>query len=1180
MANKFHKNLIEDDIHVIPARTYDTLTERDDDIPFHSNIANVNKVVRVDDVTIPPATPEAGYFILVATDPIWLEFTHSEFDEFIELIDTPLVYAGQKRKVLFVNEAEDGVEFANQLFFDPLLNRLGIGISTPPATLSVQGEGFFQNLVNSTTAFQVVNTFSSPVFNVDTFNLRVGIETATPAATLDVNGSLIVDTDTLFVDAPANKVGINELTPTAALHINGPAITALAGDALVLDSNFGDGVYINIGAQGAIGLDILGGVFMGFNSFYDTDLNINARLNAAPVGFVQFNSLGGILFATAPTGAAGSSIVANAVFSITNPGEVTFQNAIDTNDAFRILDADGGDPIFIVDSVNEHVGIRTIFPLRDLDVNGDLLVRAAFVDASFSNGTPGQVLTSTGTATSWLEPIGDVKGPDGAANNAITRFDGNTGKLIQNSITFLDDLGGITIPIGGGLSVDGATFNVDVATRFVKIGQAGSPLAKLHVNTLSPANIGFMIQGSPIQVADLMQITNDIGGLLLRFTEAGDLIVDTTTLVVDSANNRVGIGTALPSESLHVAGNLRVTGAFFDSLNSPGLNEQILRSTATGTAWSLVTVSSVGDLTVPDGADLIVGTDKLIVDANTGNVRISVPIPQNSVRLQVSSNDILRVALLVQGANGQNSDVFQITDHLLNQFLKVTASGTLVVDTDTLFVDSGLQRVGIGTATPSQKLHIVGAMRLTGALFDSTNSPGTIGQILSSTVTGTDWITGVGDVVGPITATLNAVARYADGTGKKIKDSLLTVDDTGVAILTHATGGSTLRINSTAVNAATYVHLTNIAGAVALFGCDGNGFTGPTRVNDASIGNFNVAAGDLNFFTAATFRGRFLFNGDFEVDTNTLYVDASLNRVGIGITVPTQLLHVAGSMRLQDQFYDGNNLPGLAGQILSSTATTTEWVDETSSGDVFGPALSVDTSVARFNGTNNKTIEDSNLTISDGGNMNLTAPNGTAVFATFSTTVNNSNYAIFTNEAGTRAIFGCDGGGLSSISRVNDATMANFNPTAGGLNFLTNALLRGRFLFNGDLEVDTDTFYVETLNARVGVGTITPNSKLQVLGSFAVDRLPITVSSVSVDEMIIAITAIPGGGLTVTMQTIDLVVGRLFIIKDESGNASNPNPITIATQGGQTIDGVASVNITVAYGVMRLYSNGTNLFSW
>ncbi len=39
---------------------------------------------------------------------------------------------------------------------------------------------------------------------------------------------------------------------------------------------------------------------------------------------------------------------------------------------------------------------------------------------------------------------------------------------------------------------------------------------------------------------------------------ASELVVDTTTLVVDSTNNRVGIGTATPSAALDVTGDVSI----------------------------------------------------------------------------------------------------------------------------------------------------------------------------------------------------------------------------------------------------------------------------------------------------------------------------------------------------------------------------------------------------------------------------------------------------------------------------------------------------------------------------------------------------------------------------------------------------------------------------------------------
>ena len=53
---------------------------------------------------------------------------------------------------------------------------------------------------------------------------------------------------------------------------------------------------------------------------------------------------------------------------------------------------------------------------------------------------------------------------------------------------------------------------------------------------------------------------------------------------------------------------------------------------------------------------------------------------------------------------------------------------------------NGNGNLGIGLINPTQKLHVSGNMRLTGAYYDRLNSPGTAGQILSSTVNGTEWI--------------------------------------------------------------------------------------------------------------------------------------------------------------------------------------------------------------------------------------------------------------------------------------------------------------------------------------------------------------------------------------------------------------------------------------------------------
>jgi hypothetical protein len=66
---------------------------------------------------------------------------------------------------------------------------------------------------------------------------------------------------------------------------------------------------------------------------------------------------------------------------------------------------------------------------------------------------------------------------------------------------------------------------------------------------------------------------------------------------------------------------------------------------------------------------------------------------------------------------------------------------------------------------------------------------------------------------------------------------------------------------------------------------------------------------------------------------------------------------------------------------------------------------------------------------------------------------------------------------------------------------------------------------------------------------------------------------------TITLPTAVGSAGKVYIVKDESGGAL-VNNITLATTGGQTIDGAATIAIALNYGVARVYSDGANWFTF
>ena len=103
------------------------------------------------------------------------------------------------------------------------------------------------------------------------------------------------------------------------------------------------------------------------------------------------------------------------------------------------------------------------------------------IQAIASVGIAGEVLTSNGAGalpTFQANASGDVIGPGSSTDNALVRWDGTTGKLIQNGVITEDDTGNLSISAavsGGSLSALVAnTSNTASATAFFEAQVAGS----------------------------------------------------------------------------------------------------------------------------------------------------------------------------------------------------------------------------------------------------------------------------------------------------------------------------------------------------------------------------------------------------------------------------------------------------------------------------------------------------------------------------------------------------------------------------------------------------------------------------------------------------------------------------------------------------------------------------------
>jgi hypothetical protein len=87
----------------------------------------------------------------------------------------------------------------------------------------------------------------------------------------------------------------------------------------------------------------------------------------------------------------------------------------------------------------------------------------------------------------------------------------------------------------------------------------------------------------------------------------------------------LGIGTTNPSQSLHIIGNARITGAIYDSTNATGTAGQVLQSTATGTLWATAAAAGGGSGTFDTG---ITTTTFVSVDSGIGTAITGVGATQ------------------------------------------------------------------------------------------------------------------------------------------------------------------------------------------------------------------------------------------------------------------------------------------------------------------------------------------------------------------------------------------------------------------------------------------------------------------------------------------------------------------------------------------------------------------------
>ena len=244
-----------------------------------------------------------------------------------------------------------------------------------------------------------------------------------------------------------------------------------------------------------------------------------------------------------------------------------------------------------------------------------------------------------------------------------------------------------------------------------------SPLGELHVKNVSElytdldgsdAAVNFLDNNSDVWRIGIRASDNSF-----RFSQDATSLGSNVRFTIADGGN-VGIGTDSPGHKLQVNdGNVAITGGTTSTLFMNITTNQLY-----GDVNGVVILKANNNLRLNTN-----GAERMRIIDN-GNVGIGTTNP--SEKLEVAGNARITGDVTLSNGNALRwtSDDVRIEGTTAGDNIKFYVANTEI-----------LQLAQSGTLAT-----ITGNLRVTGAYYDSNNSPGTANQVLVSTVTGTDWI--------------------------------------------------------------------------------------------------------------------------------------------------------------------------------------------------------------------------------------------------------------------------------------------------------------------------------------------------------------------------------------------------------------------------------------------------------
>ena len=344
----------------------------------------------------------------------------------------------------------------------------------------------------------------------------------------------------------------------------------------------------------------------------------------------------------------------------------------------------------------------------------------------------------------------------------------------------------------GGLTITGSS------TITFKAGVAGDTYAVFNDNgavSLRHNNIVKLeTTADGIKVVDRIEASTTNTNLQVQGNGTGFLEVRSADGVtagkiqINNAANSQSIGIQAPTLASSYVLTLPTTdGGPTEVLSTDG-NGVLSWVTNAGGGSGITGTGVANRATFWTGASTVSSDDAFLWDSTTNRLGIGTAAPLQAIDVTGAGKYYGLNGKAFASTTTTTADPMQIGDISGAGFPLQLLDNT---GTSVLHVTDG--KIGIATTTPSEKLQVGGNLRVTGAFLDSTNTTGTPGQVLSSTV-----VLGVPQTAWIPNFTFNLAGNT--GTQQTISDSNTLSVLGGTYLATVASNPDTLTINHAATN--------------------------------------------------------------------------------------------------------------------------------------------------------------------------------------------------------------------------------------------------------------------------------------------------------------------------------------------------------------------------------------------